>query len=98
MQNKKRDAYDWITLVITTVGLCGVLYYAYWAKVQAVANGNAATAAKDAALAAIRQNAIAHENAMLDLRAYVSPGQPNGDPIEMPLDKHGKPISIMIHF
>jgi hypothetical protein len=42
-QRKERDWYDGITLGIAVLGLFGLWYYAYWAKVQAIATNNSVT-------------------------------------------------------
>ena len=43
--DKKRDCYDYISLLIAVLGLGGLWYYAYWSKVQAV---SAVTTARSA--------------------------------------------------
>jgi len=67
--DKKRDTYDWITLIIAVTGLCGVWYYAYWATVQATGTTAAANAAKQSADAA-KESADA---AVAASRAWIIP-------------------------
>jgi hypothetical protein len=70
-QRKERDWYDCVTLIIAVFGLFGVWYYAYWAKVQAIANGNAANAAASAARAATSQAATAQQQLELSERPWI---------------------------
>jgi hypothetical protein len=65
-----RVRFEWPKIVLEIVTVLLVAYYACQAERQA-------TAAHDTANAAITANAIAHENAVSDLRAYVSVGQIN---------------------
>jgi hypothetical protein len=54
------------------MGLFGLWYYAYWAKVQAIANGKAAQAAKESADAAVNANRNATRALEVTERAYVN--------------------------
>jgi hypothetical protein len=81
-RSKKRDWYDCANLGIAIFGLIGLCYYAHWAKVQAVANGNAVNAAKDSADAAKAANTLVAANAHTQLRAYVNLGDSRGIPIK----------------
>jgi hypothetical protein len=68
-EQKKRDAYDWISLGVGVLGLLGLWYYAYWAKVQAIANVNAANASRDAVGAANESAAAAKVSAQAAQRS-----------------------------
>ena len=49
---KKRDFYDYVSLIIAVLGLAGLWYYAYWARIQAIEQTKATHAAEQAANAA----------------------------------------------
>jgi hypothetical protein len=78
-------------LTVATVGaFAAATYYACYAKRQA---HSADITARQAVVA----NAVAHNNAVQDLRAYVSVGTTQGESIEMLHEASPKP-TIRIHF
>jgi len=84
-EHKERDWYEWATLVIAVFGLLGLWYYAYWAKVQAVATNasvvqqTAATrAGQDAAKAAQDSNVQAAKEFAATERARMVVGNEKG--------------------
>jgi hypothetical protein len=83
-------------LEIVTIGL--IAYYAGQAWRQANEAHQAAVAANKTAQAAEKSNSIAHENAVKDLRAYVSVGGPSDHKMaEISIDpKTG--VSISVYF
>lgn len=80
-----------IALTVATVGaFAAATYYAGYAKQQA-------HSADITAKQAIAANAIAHQNAVQDLRAYVSVGTPQGESVDVLRGASPKP-TIRIHF
>jgi hypothetical protein len=80
-----------IVLTVATVGaFAAAAIYASYAKQQA---HSADITAREAIVA----NAMAHNNVVQDLRAYVSVGAPQGEPAQMLRGPSPKP-SIRIHF
>jgi hypothetical protein len=85
-------------LAIATVGaFVAATVYAYFASQQVTEMKNAVKEQSGATNAAIEANLIAHQNAVQDLRAYVSVGTPQGESIDVLRDASPKP-TIRIHF
>ena len=94
---KTKLVFNFVLTVSTFCAFAAAAVYAYLAFQQVTEMKNAVKEQSGATNAAIEANSIAHQNAVQDLRAYVSVGTPQGESAEMLRDASPKP-TIRIHF
>jgi hypothetical protein len=90
--------FEWPKLALEILTLGIVIFYAVQNWRQANSTRRAANAAHDAALAAIANNRIAHQNAVVDLRAYVGLGGPNNRLADIIVNKRTGKVAIPVYF